>query len=403
MPKQETGLQVESIGKPASVVCGIGRFCDDQIIVPAQYLYGVERLRLTTKPAVPLWWFGSVLIRAVMNNPRVAVLPLLWLACAPAAQAAPADVAVESVVVTAGALPGTALDPDKVPFNTQIINSADLKRFGAASTLDTLDLGVSGVSISNAQDNPFQPSLFYRGFEASPLAGDAQGLAVYANGVRLNQSFGDTLNWDLIPDVAIDRLTLEGSNPVFGLNALGGSIAIQTKNGFTYDRAEGEVLFGAFGREHGAFQYGVQSGSQALYIAATGLSESGWRQHSPSELAQLFADLGWRGRNGAPKQAEKVAESAAAGREETFVFSRSALTTIHIHHHDDIRQVVERVRPFRLRLCRPSRQRLSFFQRSLVPWNRIALRSGRRRVRRRLVRHRRMSRPTRPCTPVQFG
>ena len=233
-----------------------------------------------------------------MNNPRIAALPLLWLACASHAQAAPTDMAVESVVVTAGALPGTALDPNKVPFNTQIINSADLQRFGAASTIDTLDLGVSGVSLSNAQNNPFQPSLFYRGFEASPLAGDAQGLAVFANGVRLNQPFGDTLNWDLIPDVAIDRLTLEGSNPVFGLNALGGSAVIQMKNGFTYAGAEGEGLFGAFGRRQGSIQYGVQDGSKALYIAVNRLTETGWRQHSPSKLAQIFADLGWRGAAG---------------------------------------------------------------------------------------------------------
>ncbi|HYK79502.1 MAG TPA: TonB-dependent receptor [Micropepsaceae bacterium] len=261
----------------------------------AQYLCGVARLLLTTKPAVPLWWFGVVLIRAFMNNPRAAVLPLLWLACAPAAQAAPGDVTVETVVVTAGALPGTALDPDKVPFNTQIINSADLNRFGAASTLDSLDLRVTGVSISNAQNSPFQPNLFYRGFEASPLAGDAQGLAVYANGVRLNQSFGDTLNWDLIPDVAIDRLTLEGSNPVFGLNALGGALVVQMKNGFTYAGAEGEALFGVFGRRQGSIQYGVQDGSKAFYIAVNRLTETGWRQHSPSNLTQIFTDLGWRG------------------------------------------------------------------------------------------------------------
>jgi len=233
-----------------------------------------------------------------MNNSRVAVLPLLWLACVSHAQAAPADVPVESIVVTAGALPGTALDPNKVPFNTQIINSADLKRFGAASAIDTLGLGVSGVSFSNAQNNPFQPSLFYRGFEASPLAGDAQGLAVFANGVRLNQPFGDTIDWGLIPDVAIDRLTLEGSNPVFGLNALGGSAVIQMKNGFTYTGGEGEGLFGAYGRLQGSIQYGVQDGNKALYIAVNRLTETGWRQHSPSELAQIFADLGWRGAAG---------------------------------------------------------------------------------------------------------
>ena len=233
-----------------------------------------------------------------MRRLYVIILSLLSFVWAPAVQSAPAEMGPERVVVTAGALPGTVLDPDKMPFNIQTVASADLSRFGAASTLDALDSGIAGVSVSNAQDNPFQPNLFYRGFEASPLAGDAQGLAVYANGVRLNQPFGDTLNWDLIPDIAIERLTLEGSNPVFGLIALGGSVAIQMKNGFTYNGGGVEALFGAFGREQGSFQYGVQGGNLAFYVAGNVLSETGWRQHSPSKLAQLFADLGWQGQDG---------------------------------------------------------------------------------------------------------
>src|SRR3981081_1628590 len=67
------------------------------------------------------------------------------------------------------------------------------------------------------------------------------------------------------------------------------------KNGFTYNGAEGEVLFGAFDRRQGSIQYGVQDGNKALYIAVNRLTETGWRQHSPSKLAQIFADLGWRG------------------------------------------------------------------------------------------------------------
>jgi hypothetical protein len=266
-----------------------------------------------------------------MINPRAVVLPLLWLACAAPVQAAPSDMAVESVVVTAGALPGTALDPDKVPFNTQIINSADLQRFGAASTLDTLDLRVTGVSLSNAQNSPFQPNLFYRGFEASPLAGDAQGLAVYANGVRLNQSFGDTLNWDLIPAVAIDRLTLEGSNPVFGLNALGVALVVQMKNGFTYAGVEGEASFGAFDRRQGSVQYGVQDGNKAFYIAVNRLTETGWRQHSPSKLAQIFTDLALRGEAGEIHLNLSGADNDLAGNGtspvELLVAARSAVFT----------------------------------------------------------------------------
>jgi outer membrane receptor protein involved in Fe transport len=215
-----------------------------------------------------------------------------------AARSAPGDAEPEMIVVTATALPGTAIDPDKIAVGIQTLSSDQLNRFGAANALSALQGEVAGVSIADAQGNAFQPSLFYRGFEASPLAGDAQGLAVYANGARLNQPFGDTLNWELIPDVAIDRLTLEGSSPVFGLNALGGSLVLQMKNGFTFSGAQVEGLAGSFGRFQASGEYGVEAGNRAFYIAANALTDDGWRQHSPSRLGQIFADAGLRSDGG---------------------------------------------------------------------------------------------------------
>ena len=82
------------------------------------------------------------------------------------------------------------------------------------------------------QGNPFQPDVNYRGYTASPLLGTPQGLSVYMDGVRLNQPFGDVVSWDLIPRLAIASMTLmPGSNPLFGLNTLGGALSIQTKDG----------------------------------------------------------------------------------------------------------------------------------------------------------------------------
>ena len=188
--------------------------------------------------------------------------------CLLAVARAEAAAQVETVVVTASALPGTALDPDQIPASVQTLSSADLTRLGAASTLRSLNDQASGVSLSDAQDNPFQPNLFYRGFEASPLAGDSQGLAVYLDGVRLNQPFGDVVNWDLIPDIAIDRLTLEGSNPVFGLNALGGSVSVAMKNGFGWQGTEAEAEGGSFGRAQGSLQFGEDDGATSVYAAA---------------------------------------------------------------------------------------------------------------------------------------
>ena len=90
------------------------------------------------------------------------------------------------------------------------------------------------------QSNPFQADINYRGYTASPLLGTPQGLSVYMDGVRLNQPFGDVVSWDLIPRLAIASTTLmPGSNPLFGLNTLGGALAIQTKDGRDHARHHG--------------------------------------------------------------------------------------------------------------------------------------------------------------------
>lgn len=190
------------------------------------------------------------------------------------------------------------LDRDKLPQNTTVLNANDVSRVGAPSVLRALDERVGSISINNAQGNPFQPTITYRGFEASPLGGSPQGVAVYVNGQRFNTSFGDTVQWDLIPDIAVDRIELEGSNPAFGLNALGGSLQVLLKNGFTYQGTELNVLGGSFGRGSISFQHGQRSDNVGLYIAGTSLSEDGWRKHSPSRLRQFYADLGVQAERG---------------------------------------------------------------------------------------------------------
>ena len=107
---------------------------------------------------------------------------------------------------------------------------------------------MSSVNINDDLDDPFQPDILYRGFEASPVLGTPQGLAVYQNGVRINEAFGDTVNWDLFPDIAINQVELVSSSPLYGLNALGGAISVTMKNGFTYQGGELEVSGGSFGQ-----------------------------------------------------------------------------------------------------------------------------------------------------------
>ena len=157
---------------------------------------------------------------------------------------------------------------------------------------------IGGTTQDSASGNPFQPTFFYRGFAASPLQGQPQGLAVYINGMRFNQPFGDTVDWDLIPNNAIDRLNVEGSNPVFGLNALGGSINVLMKNGFTWHGGELSLSGGSFGQRQGQFQWGYQLGSLSTYLAGTVLHQDGWRDLQSSDLQNFYGDLGWRGSRG---------------------------------------------------------------------------------------------------------
>jgi iron complex outermembrane recepter protein len=201
-------------------------------------------------------------------------------------------------VVAATPLLGSGVDRSTVPAQTQVLTSQDIARDGNPDALRALNEQVPGVTLDAAAGNPFQPSLFYHGFQASPLQGNPQGLAVYLNGARFNQPFGDTVNWDLIPDLAIDRMDLVGSNPVFGLNALGGALAVQMKNGFTYHGGEIDALGGSFDQYQGELQYGIQTGDTAAYIAASGLHEGGWRDLQSSDLANLYGDIGWRGERG---------------------------------------------------------------------------------------------------------
>ena len=134
----------------------------------------------------------------------------------------------------------------------------------------------------------------YRGFTASPIEGTPQGLAVYQNGVRINEVFGDTVNWDLIPPNAINGITVISGNPLYGLNALGGALNIAMKDGFSFQGVESDTRAGSWGRFQEMVQAGKQVDNFAAYVAIDAIRDSGWRQFSPSDVKRMYADLGVR-------------------------------------------------------------------------------------------------------------
>src|SRR6516225_8191182 len=190
---------------------------------------------------------------------------------------------------------GLGIDRSKVPAMVQTLPAEDFSRTYSPNVVETFAQRIPGVITNNVQGNEFATDLRYRGFAASPVQGTPQGLAVYMQGIRVNEAFGDTVNWDLIPNIAIGRADVWTNNPAFGLNALGGAISFQMKDGFTYRGMEFDASGGSYGRVGGSLQYGVRNGEWGLYLAAQGLKDDGWRYQSPSRIARFYGDLGWKG------------------------------------------------------------------------------------------------------------
>ena len=182
-----------------------------------------------------------------------------------------------------------------VPVPIQSLNAKTLEDTNALDLTDAMKRRMNGVYVNENQNNPFQPDVNYRGYTASPLVGSPAGLSVYVDGVRQNQPFGDVVAWDLIPKVAINTVELiPGSNPVYGLNTLGGAIAVQTKSGLTHAGYGISGYGGSFGRRAVDAQYGgSNNGGWNWFAAGTLFHEDGWRVQSPSSVRQSFVKLGY--------------------------------------------------------------------------------------------------------------
>jgi iron complex outermembrane receptor protein len=211
---------------------------------------------------------------------------------------APATVAPEGAggAAAEGSGAGTGLAaPVTVPSAVTNVTDADIEREGTGQVQEALQQKVPGIIISDAAGNPVRSEVNFRGFTVSSVSGRAQGLAVYQNGVRINEAFGDVVQWDFIPSNAIDSMSVVSNNPSFGLNALGGAISIIMKDGFSYQGGEVDVMAGSFGRRQVGVQAGGASGNASAYVAAEGIWDDSFRHYSDSEIKRFYGDLGLKG------------------------------------------------------------------------------------------------------------
>lgn len=226
--------------------------------------------------------------------PRAALAGALLAALSATALAGDGDDALLTVTII-GTTPLDTGARDRVPGGTQRADAAALRESGTTRLPEFMERELGSVSLNSAQGNAYQPDLQYRGYTASPLLGLPQGVAVYRDGVRQNEPFGDTVNWDLIPAIALDRLELlPGSNPLFGLNALGGALALRSKDGFRNPGGSAELSTGSHGQRGAQAEHGGSDGPWAWYFAGNAENDDGWREHSPSRVRQGFGRLSWQ-------------------------------------------------------------------------------------------------------------
>lgn len=229
------------------------------------------------------------------GNALIAGLCVLSAASSVEAEEEKLTVELPSVkVISTRPLPDLGTPIERVPSNVQAATASGLREHQSLSLPDFMAQSLSGITVNESQNNPFQPDVNFRGFTASPLLGTPQGLSVFVDGVRVNEPFGDTVNWDLIPFSAISGMSLvPGSNPLFGLNTLGGAVSIQTKTGAQYPGLSAQAYGGSWGRRAAEIEYGGKHGNLDYFVTGNLFREDGWRDYSPSRVRQLFGKIGW--------------------------------------------------------------------------------------------------------------
>ena len=214
-----------------------------------------------------------------------------------AADAGAEGAGFDEEVVVVGTTPGGAarLDVNHIPFAVQTADADAFERSQSLDLTDYMNANLGSVSINSAQNNPLQPDVQFRGFTASPLLGLAQGISVYQNGARINEPLGDTVSWDLLPESAINSISLiSGANPLFGLNTLGGALSIEMKDGFNFQGHQAEIYAGSWNRSVGNIESGGNNDSWGYYINVNYFEEDGWRDLSESDALNAYGSISWR-------------------------------------------------------------------------------------------------------------
>ncbi len=198
-------------------------------------------------------------------------------------------------VIAIAPLAGFDVPVLQIPLNVQSAQADDVRQIHGQSLTALLEQNFQGVSMTQSQGNPWQGNLYFHGFTLSPLLGSPAGISVYMDGVRQNEPFAETMNWEAIPDFAIRDVELvPGSNPLYGLNTLAGALLLTSKSGFSDPGGSLNISGGSWGRIHTDVDFGAHSRSLGIYAGASHSYQTGWRDYSASRVQQAFVRGDWR-------------------------------------------------------------------------------------------------------------
>lgn len=194
------------------------------------------------------------------------------------------------VIVSSTRLPDAPVDARTLPAKMTVITSDDIRKSGAKTIQEAIQLG-TGIVMYDGVGNAFQQTIDLRGFNGLPVP----NTTVFVDGQRMNEPDFNTVNFDLIPYETIDRIEIiPGAAAIYGKNAMGGVINIITKRGADKHQATGETLFGSFHRERYTLNASGPIGKFDYYTNLSRETESGYRDESGARISRFFGKLGYR-------------------------------------------------------------------------------------------------------------
>ena len=97
-------------------------------------------------------------------------------------------------IVSATPVSGSGLNRNNLPMTIQSLTAKKIKEAQTMAFTQLINATLSSVHLNFAGGNILQPDLNYRGFTASPILGISQGVAVYQDGAKVNELFGNVVN-----------------------------------------------------------------------------------------------------------------------------------------------------------------------------------------------------------------